>query len=252
MSAAASSETTDRIAIDARMADGSVDVVNTGTIDGDVLLTAGDDRYNSDGGSQTSGVVHGGHGNDTIAGGDSGERFFGGEGNDNLFTRAGDDTAEGGAGNDAIVLAEDDDSGSGGDGNDFVAGGPGSDTVEGGTGNDLLFGFDTPGNVANFFSGLADDNDLIVGGTGNDTLIGGPGADTFVFAPGDGIDLIRDFQIGQDLIDLTAFSFTGFDAVAARGSPSGRAVVFDLDDAGTELTLVNVSLAALAEDSFLL
>jgi beta-glucanase (GH16 family) len=40
--------------------------------------------------------------------------------------------------------------------------------------------------------------DSILGGSGNDTLTGGAGADVFVFKPGDGQDVIKDFQPGVD------------------------------------------------------
>jgi hypothetical protein len=242
---------TGRLAIDAGSAEGSVDVVNAGTIEGDVRLSAGDDRYEGGQGTQGTGLVDGGGGEDTLAGGDSGERFLGGDGADLLFTRAGDDTADGGGHDDRINLAEGDDSGTGGDGDDFLAGGPGSDTLEGGAGDDRIFGFDTPGNVARFFAGIEDGGDVIAGGTGNDTLTGGAGADTFVFAPGDGVDLITDFQIGQDLLDLSAFSFSGFDAVAAAGSQSGGQATFTLDG-GTEFGLAGVDIGDLSQDQFLL
>ena len=44
-------------------------------------------------------------------------------------------------------------------------------------------------------------NDTIDGGAGNDVLEGGSGADTFVFQPGHGTDLIRDFTDGEVFYD---------------------------------------------------
>ena len=41
------------------------------------------------------------------------------------------------------------------------------------------------------------------GGLGNDTLTGGNRQDIFVFASGEGIDTISDFQLGTDKIGLT-------------------------------------------------
>ncbi|WP_299040914.1 Hint domain-containing protein [uncultured Tateyamaria sp.] len=60
-------------------------------------------------------------------------------------------------------------------------------------------------------------NDTLTGGTGNDTLTGGAGDDVFVFNPGDGNDVITDFNAGNtgttsdgdqtnnDFIDLSAY-----------------------------------------------
>ncbi len=42
----------------------------------------------------------------------------------------------------------------------------------------------------------------IKGGRDNDTLVGGPDGDTFVFYPGDGDDVIEDFEILLDEIIL--------------------------------------------------
>ena len=52
-----------------------------------------------------------------------------------------------------------------------------------------------------------EDNDTINGGEGNDWLDGGPGADTFVFEPGNGNDVIMDFEAGAtgDTIILKGF-----------------------------------------------
>jgi Ca2+-binding RTX toxin-like protein len=41
------------------------------------------------------------------------------------------------------------------------------------------------------------------GGLGNDTLTGGNRQDIFVFADGEGIDTINDFELGTDKIGLT-------------------------------------------------
>jgi Ca2+-binding RTX toxin-like protein len=120
-------------------------------------------------------------------------------------------------------------------GNDTLLGGDGNDRLDGGTGNDVLIG--------------GNDDDVLTGGPGNDTLTGGPGHDVFVFAPiaavangagsetqflganqnlfdlhtfdfsqfaarntGIGNDVITDFVVGQDHIDLSAFH-TSFDAL---------------------------------------
>ncbi len=68
----------------------------------------------------------------------------------------------------------------GGPGDDTLLGGPAPDFIDGRGGNDLLVG------------GLA--NDTIVGGPGQDILTGNGGADLFLFAPGDGHDVVTDFN----------------------------------------------------------
>ena len=51
--------------------------------------------------------------------------------------------------------------------------------------------------------------DILIGGAGRDTLTGGAGADTFVLADGDTgpaadeRDLVTDFRVGTDKLDLT-------------------------------------------------
>ncbi|WP_437316086.1 calcium-binding protein [Sorangium sp. So ce385] len=65
---------------------------------------------------------------------------------------------------------------SGLDANDYLFGYEGNDGLYGQSGNDTLYG--GPG------------NDELVGGVGNDKLHGGTGGDSYLFAPGDGTDII--------------------------------------------------------------
>ena len=145
-------------------------------------------------------------------GGNGSGIIAGTNGNDTLDGRGGDDFLFGGAGNDLLL---------GGDGNDQLDGGAGNDVLNGGNGDDVL-----------------------IGGPGNDILIGSEGHDAFVFAPlsmgspsqdaapriggadkdafefsqflskngGTGNDVIVDFVVGQDHIDLSAFH-TNFTAL---------------------------------------
>lgn len=88
-------------------------------------------------------------------------------------------------------------------GNDTIRGGDGNDSISGNGGDDDLYG--------------DAGNDTIVGGIGNDRLTGGTGYDTFVYAAGDGMDTISDFNkdntgvfgdkdnSNNDFIDLSAF-----------------------------------------------
>jgi len=64
-------------------------------------------------------------------------------------------------------------------GNDELTGSAKRDTLDGGTGNDTL-----------------------IGGQGNDTLIGGAGSDVFRFHAGSDVDIISDFTIGADKIEI--------------------------------------------------
>ena len=91
-----------------------------------------------------------------------------------------------------------------------------TDIVEGNTFlgtpvNDILFDESTASERigGNILSGL-DGDDILNGGRGEDTLIGGAGDDTFVFdldALADAVDniqdLIADYEIGGDMVDLS-------------------------------------------------
>ncbi|SDB67016.1 calcium-binding protein [Belnapia rosea] len=139
--------------------------------------------------------------------------IFAGSGNDTIYAGYQSDTVHGGLGNDSIdgsgVFAS---SGAGagvsaaldlgdlldgGAGRDWIDGEGGADTLLGGTGNDTLHG-----NLG---------RDLLSGGSGHDLF-------QFYFRTGFGVfdsdtgtdaatrDVIRDFQQGQDKIDLHAYA----------------------------------------------
>jgi len=146
-----------------------------------VLLGLGNDQFYDDDEPGFAGAdrVYGGPGNDVFhfrAGNNLG---YGGTGADVMYGGADPDTLFGDAGNDTLF---------GGGGNDRILGGDGNDILSGGAGIDLLFG------------GAGDD--VLEGGTGTDYLTGGAGADLFRFRAGDGIDRIRDFEIGIDRIEI--------------------------------------------------
>jgi hypothetical protein len=107
----------------------------------------------------------------TQTGGSGNDTLTGTEGNDLLNGRRGNDSLIGNAGNDTLI---------GGNGQDFLVGSAGDDLLDGGNGTDTLRG-----------------------GLGNDTLTGGNHQDIFVFADGEGIDTINDFELGMDKIGLT-------------------------------------------------
>ncbi|WP_053162580.1 putative Ig domain-containing protein [Pseudomonas brassicacearum] len=111
-------------------------------------------------------------------------------------------------------------------GSDSLLGSDAADTLLGLAGNDSLSG------------GAGDDK--LDGGAGMDTLTGGAGADTFVFSNrldsyrnyntgGANLgDLITDFDISADKIDLSAMGFTGL------GDGKNNTVYLVLNSAGTK------------------
>ena len=150
------------------------------------------------------------------------ENLTGSSYSDSLFGNSGANVLDGGAGNDTLV---------GGGGADKLIGGSGTDTasyagaskgvvanlasssanqgdargdtyssIENLTGSshaDRLFG----NSGANTLSG-GSGNDTLVGGGGNDTLIGGSGVDSFVFGKSSGQDIITDFDVKRDVLEI--------------------------------------------------
>ncbi|MFU0921260.1 retention module-containing protein [Kluyvera sichuanensis] len=146
-------------------------------------------------------TLHGTNQNDTLMGHD---------GDDIIYGENGDDLIYGGKGNDILY---------GGNGDDTIYGGPGNDTLYGEKGNDVLYGGD--GNDI-LYGGKGDDT--LIGGKGDDILWGGEGHDTFKWQQGDyGNDVIKDFNVKQDTIDLKELldglkgSFSDYVDIAVHG-----------------------------------
>jgi Ca2+-binding RTX toxin-like protein len=190
----------------------------------------------------------GGTGADTLRGGEGSDRIAGGPGADTVFVSLGNDKLFGGAGRDVLRFdeltsasgvtanlatnkASFEDQGdsfrfirfedlvgtayadalTGSDEANTLAGGGGADTLSGGAGDDVL-----------------------IGGAQGDVMSGGLGADTFVYtsktdSPMGGVDMIQEFDKGQDKIDLSAidavlggaddaFGFIGTQAFGAGGA----------------------------------
>jgi Ca2+-binding RTX toxin-like protein len=100
---------------------------------------------------------------------------------------------------------------------DTLVGTDSADLVQGLGGNDELYG--------------AGGDDRLEGGAGDDTLTGGAGADTFVASQGN--DIISDFVIGEDRLDL---SLVPQDAVYEIKDEDGKAklvITVDGNDYGT-------------------
>lgn len=161
------------------------------------------------------------------------DTFHGAAGADTVFGNMGDDKLYGEGGNDWLFGGRDNDLVDGGDGNDILFGNLGADTLYGGTGADTLFG----GKDNDLLIG-GDGNDVLSGDLGDDTLTGGAGHDTFVMASSGGHDLVTDFTIGEDRIDITSFA-AGAHSETFSASPQGLLITFDTGDS---ITLAGVQL----------
>lgn len=168
--------------------------------------------------------------NDKLVGDRRNNRLMGGGGNDTLDGGVGNDWLFGDAGNDKL---------NGSVGNDHLFGGLGDDLLEGGAGNDHLNG------------GAGDD--ILFGGQGRDLMVGGAGKDTFRYSSlKEGGDLIRDFNVQQDLIDLRPIfaqpSFTNvtdpqqlMSLMKMERIGTSTRIMIDADGTGSGQTFVNVA-----------
>ena len=161
-----------------------------------------------------------GGGNDTFFTGSNTDTIYGGAGNDSLLGGTGRDALFGGAGRDHLILSTGDDTAEGGDGNDVIFGGAGADQIAGNVGADL-----------------------INAGQGDDVVNGGAGADVFVFAAGDGADVIRGYQVGLDALHIT--DVAGYQVVDQGGD-----TLIVMGTAGSIL-LVGVQAALLSDADFI-
>ena len=116
----------------------------------------------------------------------------------------------------------------GGSGNDLMFGAGGNDTLNGGDGADLLVG-GSNNDVLNGGAGT----DTLIGGTSQDTMTGGADADSFVFDDGysgnssGSRDIITDFEVGVDKIDLSLW-----DANTSSGNAGDQNFTALLSNAG--------------------
>ncbi|MDJ1178644.1 putative Ig domain-containing protein, partial [Roseofilum sp. BLCC_M91] len=157
-------------------------------------------------GDASANTLPGGVGNDTSFGGAGADYLLGNQGEDVLHGNAGKDTIHAGQGNDLVRGGQDDDWVCGDLGNDTLGGDLGNDTLLGGMGDDWVVSGDGDdlahgGQGNDQISGGAG-NDTVSGDLGNDTLSGGAGADRFVLAAGHGSDIITDFAVGEDVLNL--------------------------------------------------
>ncbi|HUH88514.1 MAG TPA: peroxidase family protein [Pusillimonas sp.] len=179
----------------------------------------------SQGVGSAGGVQNGGSGADTLRGNSGDDVLNGGSGNDRLFGGGGDDVLNGGSGNDVL---------DGGAGDDILNGGSGNDALEGGAGDDILNG--------------GSGNDILHGGLGDDILTGGAGDDIFVFG---GNDLITDFTVGQDRIDLRKLGIT-LETFGAKVSLVAAGNDMQLKILGDTMLVSDINPQDVGMDSFIL
>jgi Ca2+-binding RTX toxin-like protein len=234
---------------------GTTNLLNTGTIIGDITLGVANDFFSGRSGDQTQSQVSGGDGNDTLDGGALADQMAGDGGTDVLRGNAGDDGLQGGDGNDTMRGGDGDDGMdgglnddrmrgnngnddlAGGDGNDDLGGGDGGDFIDGGGGSDLVRGGDGDDELVG-----GSGSDTLSGGRGNDLLNGGNSADVFEFARGHGDDAISAFQNGTDRIDLRAFHFAVAADVIALAGTTSTGLSIDLTSKGGGEILITSGL----------
>ncbi|BBK30908.1 hemolysin type calcium-binding protein [Stella humosa] len=230
---------------------GGADAIGLDGGDDGARGNAGDDTLIGAAGADS---LFGNEGSDLILGGDDGDFIDGGEDSDDVNGNRGQDTVYGGDGADLVRGGRDDDvvDGAGGDdrhvngnlGNDLVYGGGGDDTIFGGGGNDTLVG--------------EWGRDRLSGDLGDDMLIADGDGDVFVFASGQGRDMIVGFQHGGGRIEIAGgingTDIVSFAAILARATEADHqgqpGAVIDLGG-GHSLTIAGMSKAQLQADDFL-
>lgn len=201
-----------------------------GTDSGDLIDTRGSGQddviYARDGNDS----IHTGDGTDLVYAGSGKDLVYAGPNSDTVYGQAAQDTLHGEGGNDYLDGGNADDVLHGGLGNDSLIGGKSDDWLNGGSGNDVLTG---------------DGNSLMSGnapGTGS-FQSSNDGDDVFFFDNGFGQDVILDFSLAKDTLEIRA----GINGTAINdpsdlapyiGEASGNAVI---TINGDSITLVGIS-----------
>lgn len=137
-------------------------------------------------------LVNGTVEDDVLLGENSLSNSINGEAGDDLLIGFDNfDFISGEEGNDVIIAGGGSDRLFGGNGKDFLFGGDGNDNLRGDSGKDFLFGNEGA--------------DFLRGDNGKDFLVGGVGSDVFILQPGQGTDIITDFEDGIDSLGLFLF-----------------------------------------------
>lgn len=181
---------------------------------GDAL--AGNDTVAGLGGNDTlaggadDDVMAGNTGDDILAGGGGDDVLLGGRDGDWLFGNGGNDALFGNLGEDVLFGGRDADTAFGGQDGDILFGNLGDDLLSGDRGDDTLYG----GQEADTLLGGGGD-DVLSGDFGDDVLTGGDGSDRFVLRAGRGSDIVEDFEVGRDRLQLQGgLSFESLELLA--------------------------------------
>lgn len=136
-------------------------------------------------------------GDDASIDNDEDRIYFGNTGQDTLMGAGGSDTLAAGQGDDIVYGGIDGDWLFGNLNADRLYGDAGDDTIFGGQDTDILVG-DAGNDVLSGDRG----DDTLRGGDGDDTLIGGGGSDRFFLEAKEGTDIIADFDLLRDALQL--------------------------------------------------
>jgi trimeric autotransporter adhesin len=111
----------------------------------------------------------------------------------------------------------------GGGGDDVVSATAGNDRIDGHAGNDNLLG--------------QAGNDTLTGGAGNDSLRGGTGSDVYLFAAGDGQDVINNSDAGSGQVDT--LRLLGLNSTDATLSTNGLDLIVKLRNSSDQVLVLN-------------
>lgn len=123
-------------------------------------------------------------------------------------------------------------------GNDSITGQQGADTLKGKQGDDILNGKNGDDRLKG-----GQDNDILSGGKGNNTLRGGNGRDTFII--GQGTDLIKDFNVNKDILEVPNSNYS----IVDNGANSRITFTAPGSNSQTMATIVGIDASTLEDNS---
>ncbi len=195
----------------------AADTYSTQISGSDVIVTVGDGKITLKGAASLSALkigtaeeifnLRGTDGNDSIENVFDNMTIDGGAGNDSITNYGGNNvTIDGGAGNDSITNSGSYASIDGGEGNDTIYASGNRITINGGDGNDYLYS-------------NGGDSVTIDGGDGNDSITNTGANVLFLYAAGDGNDVISGFKSNSTLSISGGYSSTesGSDVIVTVG-----------------------------------